>query len=148
MTKRQLAKFDNKRMYRPCFLVVDRESSSAISTRKLIIETAKFNVITAYSSTEAIDTLKRFPALDGVVTDSGMTDMECDTLIASLKAVRKEIPVVVICTPRGTPSKLADHSLETFDPKKLLDLLQKLQPEATAHIERRNEDLEEGYFKR
>jgi hypothetical protein len=74
--------------------------------------------------------------------------MECDTLIASLKAVRKEIPVVVICTPRGTPSKLADHSLETFDPKKLLDLLQKLQPEATAHIERRNEDLEEGYFKR
>lgn len=135
-------------MYRPCFLVVDRESSSAISTRKLIIETAKFNVITAYSSTEAIDTLKRFPALDGVVTDSGMTDMECDTLIASLKAVRKEIPVVVICTPRGTPSKLADHSLETFDPKKLLDLLQKLQPEATAHIERRNEDLEEGYFKR
>jgi CheY-like chemotaxis protein len=148
MAKRQLAKFDNKRMYRPCFLVVDRESSSAISTRKLIIETAKFNVITAYSSTEAIDTLKRFPALDGVVTDSGMTDMECDTLIASLKAVRKEIPVVVICTPRGTPSKLADHSLETFDPKKLLDLLQKLQPEATAHIERRNEDLEEGYFKR
>jgi CheY-like chemotaxis protein len=144
----RLAKSHNKSMYRPCFLVVDRESSSAISTRKLIIETAKFNVITAYSSQEAIDTLKRFPALDGVVTDSGMTDMACDSLIAALKAIRKEIPVVVICTPRGAPSKLADHSLETFDPKQLLAMLQKLQPEATAHIEKRNEDLEEGYFRR
>lgn len=135
-------------MYRPCFLVVDRESSSAISTRKLIIETAKFNVITAYSSQEAIDTLKRFPAMDGVVTDSGLTDMECDTLIAALKAIHSKIPVIVICTPRGTPCKLADHSLETFDPRQLLGLLQTLQPEATARIERRNEDLEEGYFKR
>ena len=47
-------------MLRPCYLVIDRETSNGISTRRLVIETeAKFNVITAYSSHEAIhDTLK------------------------------------------------------------------------------------------
>ena len=48
-------------MVRPCFLVIDREYASSISTRKLVIETAKLNVITAYSGAEAIETLKRFP---------------------------------------------------------------------------------------
>jgi hypothetical protein len=39
-------------MIRPCFLVVDQEHSGSISTRKLVIETAKFNVLTAYSGAE------------------------------------------------------------------------------------------------
>jgi hypothetical protein len=34
-------------MDRPCFLVVDQEYPGSISTRKLVIETGKFNVITA-----------------------------------------------------------------------------------------------------
>src|SRR6185312_12980336 len=66
-------------MIRPCFLVVDREFSANISTRKLIIETAKFNVITAYSGAEALETVQRFPAIDGVVLDIGLRDMSaCD----------------------------------------------------------------------
>ncbi|WP_263357763.1 response regulator [Acidicapsa ligni] len=134
-------------MIRPCFLVVDRETSSGISTRKLILETAKFNVITAYSSYEAIETLKKFPAIEGVVADSGMIDMPCEELISALKALRPDIPTVVICTPRGGICKTADHSLESFDPRLLLALLQKLHPVATAEIEKRNEDLEDGYFK-
>lgn len=134
-------------MIRPCYLVVDRETSSAISTRKLIIETAKFNVITAYSSKEAIETLKKFPAIDGVVTDAGMEDMPCEKLIDGLKAVNDKIPVIVICTPRQATCERADHTLESFDPKLLLALIEKLQPQATAEIEKRNEALEEGYFR-
>ncbi len=34
-------------MVRPCFLAVDREYALSLSARKLIIETAKLNVITA-----------------------------------------------------------------------------------------------------
>ena len=40
---------------RPCFIVVDPEHSDSISTRKLVIESAKLNVITAYSAAEALD---------------------------------------------------------------------------------------------
>jgi DNA-binding NtrC family response regulator len=135
-------------MIRPCYLVVDRETSSGISTRKLIIETAKFNVITAYNSREAIETLKKFPAIEGVVADAGMDDMHCDDLVKALKKIQPNIPVVIICTPRAVPCTIADHTLESFDPRLLLDLLKKLQPQAVAEIERRNEDLEDQFFKR
>ena len=134
-------------MIRPCFLIVDRETSGSISTRKLVIETAKFNVITAYSSKEAVTTLEKFPEIDLVVTDSGMFDMDCDVMITALKAVKPSIQVVVINTPRGSSCKLADYTLDTFDPKELLALLQRLQPVASAEIVRRNQDLEDTYFK-
>ncbi len=135
-------------MMRPCFLVVDRESSSSISTRKLIIETAKFNVITAYSSAEAVQTLAKFPAIDGVVADAGVDDMDCSDLISGLKRISPNVPVIIICTPRGKPCENADHMLESFDPRLLLSLLQRLQPEAVERIERRNEELEDEHFKR
>ena len=134
-------------MLRPCFLVVDRETSSAISTRKLIIETAKFNVITAYSSLEAIDTLRKFPNIDGVVADSGLPDMPCEELVDALKAIKPQITVIVVCTPRGTPCEQADHTLPSFDPRKLLALLENLHPQATKEIEKRNEDLEDGFVR-
>jgi hypothetical protein len=53
---------------RPCFLVIDREFPGSLSTRKLVLETAKFNVITVYSGREGLETLRRFPAIDGIVT--------------------------------------------------------------------------------
>jgi response regulator RpfG family c-di-GMP phosphodiesterase len=127
--------------------VIDRETSSGISTRKLIIETAKFNVITAYSSREAIQTLAKFPGLDGVVLDAGMEDMPTEELIAALKQLQPKITVILVCTPRYVPSKDADHTVESFDPRKLLALLEKLQPEAIAAIEKRNEDLEDAHFR-
>jgi DNA-binding NtrC family response regulator len=134
-------------MIRPCYLVVDRETPSGISTRKLIIETAKFNVITAYSSKEAIETLRKFPALDGAVTDSGMEDMPCEELVRALKKLQPKITVIVVCTPRHAQCAEADHTLESFDPRLLLALIEKLQPEAAAAIERRNEDLEEERYR-
>jgi response regulator RpfG family c-di-GMP phosphodiesterase len=134
-------------MIRPCYLVIDRETSSGISTRKLIIETAKFNVITAYSSKEAIETLSKYPALDGVVLDAGMDDMPTDDLITALKKLQPKITVIVVCTPRYAPCQNADHNLESFDPRRLLALLEKLQPEAIAAIEKRNEDLENAHFR-
>ena len=41
-------------MIRPCFLIVDQEYAGSISTRKLVIETAKLNVLTAYSPARSL----------------------------------------------------------------------------------------------
>lgn len=133
-------------MLRPCFLVIDRETSSSISTRKLILETAKFNVITAYSSEEAIQTLKKYPALDGIVADAITSDLPCEDLVEALKEINPTIPVIVVATPRCVPSKRADYVLDSFDPRTLLGLLQSIFPEATRQIEKRNEDLEDAYL--
>ena len=128
-------------MGRPCFLVVDREFASSISTRKLVIETAKFNVITAYSSREAVETLERFPAMTAAVVDAGMRDMPCDDLVHALKTIRGDIPVIVISAPGTDGCVVADHHLESFEPGRLLELLRSLVPEAARQIESQDAEL-------
>jgi len=130
-------------MIRPCFLVVDPEHSGSISTRKLVIESAKFNVITAYSSQEAIETFKKFPAVDGVVIDSDMEDMSTDKFVQTIKKLNSKLPVIVVGYPSKGNSDAADHQLETFEPRRLLDLLQRLCPESTSEISNRERKLEE-----
>ena len=129
-------------MTRPCFLVIDREYACSISTRKLVIETAKLNVITAYSSEEAIQTLKRFPAVNGVVMDANLSDMSGDVLVQILKAIQPTIVVVAISGPGRDHCEHADHHLDTFEPARLLELLKQLEPENSAAIEARNEALD------
>jgi CheY-like chemotaxis protein len=134
-------------MSRPCFIVVDREYAANISTRKLIIETAKFNVITAYSGREAIETVERFPAVDGVVMDGGVRDMPAADVIHQIKKRYPKIPVILICAPGPNDCREADHHLEFFDPASLLELLQNLLPRETEEIQDRNQQLsaeEEG----
>jgi CheY-like chemotaxis protein len=128
-------------MVRPCFLVIDREYSGSISTRKLVIETAKFNVITAYSALEALDTFQTFPRLNGIVLDAGIRDMACCDLVARLKQIDAKLPIVVISAPGTHECSQADYQLESFEPAKLLALLQSLVPAETAAIEKRNEQL-------
>jgi CheY-like chemotaxis protein len=128
-------------MTRPCFLVVDREYSGSISTRKLVIETAKFNVLTAYSAREAVDVLRKFPAVNGMVIDAGIEDMDCCVLIEKLKEISPAAPVILISWPGAKGCKRADHQLESFDPARLLSLLQKLEPEETAAINQQDVSL-------
>lgn len=126
------------RMLRPCFLVVDREHSGSISTRKLVIETAKFNVITAYSGAEAVEALMKFPRVDGVVLDVGVRDIPCGELIQRLKEIQPKLTVVAI-GKHGCHG--ADHNVDSFDPKSLLGLLENLHSSETAEILHQDEVL-------
>lgn len=128
-------------MPRPCFLVLDREFSGNISTRKLVLETSKFNVITAYSGREAIETVERFPAIDAAVLDAGVRDLQIEDVAQRIKQLKPKIPIIVICAPGGFTCPDADYHLEYFDPEELLKLLQQLFPHATQAIRARNEEL-------
>ena len=101
------------------------------------------NVITAYSSQEAIETLEMFPAVHGVVLDAGMKDMPCGELVEHLKRLKPQVPVVVIGTPRQRKCSGEDHFLESFEIPPLLELLKKLEPEKMKSIVKRDEDLAE-----
>jgi CheY-like chemotaxis protein len=128
-------------MIRPCFLVIDREFPGSISTRKLVIETAKFNVLTAYSGQEALEVFHRFPAVTGVVLDGGLEDVSCTEVAREIKKLQPSVPIIVIAAPgfKGCPD--ADYQLESFEPAKLLEVLRGIKPEASAEIEARNEQL-------
>ena len=73
-------------MNRPCFLVIDREFPGSVSTRKLVIETAKFNVLTAYSGKEALEIFTTFPGRNGstaiFITPNGARCLYCANHVA------------------------------------------------------------------
>jgi response regulator RpfG family c-di-GMP phosphodiesterase len=127
-------------MIRPCFLVVDKEHAVSISTRKLVIETAKLNVITAYSSQEAIETLQVFPAVHGAVLEGSMRDMPCTELIASLRSIKPDLPIIVI---GGAYEGGSVNHVDHFDPQTLVAVLKKLRPEEARAIERHEAKLME-----
>ena len=131
-------------MVRPCFLVIDREHSGSMSTRKLVIESAKFNVITAFSGAEAIETFKVFPAVDGVVVDEALSDLPCADLVRTLKEIKPGVAVVAVGSPGSTRCTEADHHLESFAPEVLVALLRRLEKGRTALIETQNRELAEA----
>ena len=133
-------------MVRPCFLVVDREFPGSISTRKLVLETAKFNVITAYSGREALEVVRRFPAIDGVVIDGELEDIPSEYVTQELKKVEPRMPVVVICAPGFDDCPSADVHVESFQPAKLLEALRDLKPRESAEIELHDEQISKEHL--
>ncbi len=109
---------------RPCFLVLDQEYPGSISTRKLVIETAKLNVITAYSPDEALETLTRFPNVNGVVVDTELGRRKCENFIDEMLALRADIPIVTVSPGGNNPCGKEQYHVSNFDPRRLLDVLQ------------------------
>jgi len=128
-------------MVRPCLLIIDREHSASISTRKLVIESAKFNVITAYSGTEALETFERFPNVDGMVLNSTIHDVPCEQIVATIRARTPHAPIIVVQGPGAQSCAGASHYVDSFDPATLLELLHKLFPREVQIIEQQDDAL-------
>ena len=117
--------------HRLAFLVVEVEPSQALSTRKLLLESAKHNVLTAHSGKEGIEMLKRFPHVDAITIDAGLRDMDCEDIARRMRQIRRKTPIVAM-TPRvGGKCKWADHTISSYEPRQLLELLQELGGRST-----------------
>jgi len=99
-----------------------------ISTRKLVIETAQMNVITAYSSQEAVATLKRFPNVDGIVLDKDVEGMSCQELMRQLWAVRADLPIVTVSPSGYDRCGGEQYHCSSHNPQALLEQLKKICP--------------------
>lgn len=121
---------------RPCFLVLDQEYPGSISTRKLVIETAKLNVITAYGPDEALETLSRFPNVDGIVIDTELGRRTCQELIAEIHGIREDVPIVTVSPGGNDPCGQEQYHVSNFDPRRLLDVLQEICSEDSELNER------------
>lgn len=125
---------------RPCFLVVDSEHASSISTRKLVLETAKYNVITVYSCEEATRTLERFPLVHAIVINGIMQDGCASSFLESASRMPGIKLVVVGEGPMAEGPREPDAIVESFAPPKLLEALQRLFPkEAKRLLDHENE---------
>lgn len=113
---------------RPALLVAEQEPDSALSTRKLVLETAKFNVITAHSLPEAEEAMRLMAAgLAGLVVTSTLgPEDDCATLAQSFKKTKPNGPVIYLSPSGFQECRWAEHQLSTYEPEKLLNLARKL----------------------
>lgn len=128
-------------MTRPCFIVLDREHSGTISMRKLVIESDKFNVITAYSGREALETFERFPAVDAMILNAAIPDLSCGEVITTIRSRAPRLPIIVVQGPGGPECPGAAHYIDSFDPVQLIELLRRLFPRATEAIKQQDHAL-------
>jgi len=107
--------------------MIEPEPPQAISARKLVLETAKFNVITAYSGKEGVALLKDFPKVSAVIIHGETRDPSCDDLVDEIKGkLNSATPIVVLTARTAFRCKGADHHVSSYEPTELLQLLREL----------------------
>ncbi len=111
-----------KQMARPTFLVAEPRPDEGISARKLVLETALFNVITAYDGPEALELLAKYPEVEAVVVHSGLGAAHYRQIIAAAVAQRPDRLVVLVSPGNHAKDPAAHHHLSSHDPKHLLNL--------------------------
>ena len=107
-------------MPRPTLLVAEPEPRQALSVRKLVLETGKFNVLTAHSTREAIDLFSLFPNVSASVLVGGDT-IDCDAIAQHIKHSDSKIAVIFLQGRIGAVCHASDHRLASDEPEKLLD---------------------------
>ena len=75
---------------RPIILVADPPDPEALSTRKLVLESAKFNVLTATSLQEADEILDSCPVTAAIFHDRMLGENDPAAIVARLK---KKVPI-------------------------------------------------------
>lgn len=110
---------------RPTIIVAEAEPGQALSTRKLVLETAKFNVLTAHSTDEALDIFQSFPNASCLVAVDGDT-IDCERILKFARTIRDDIPLVALSPRQAFKCAPANHHLSSYDPEALVQLMRKL----------------------
>jgi hypothetical protein len=103
-------------------LMIEPEQPEALSARKLVVETEKHNVITAYNTDTGLDLLRRFPNVDAVIVHAHCI-LEHPDLLKTIKSIVPITPLVVAC-PNGTKAPPeADFTVDSHRPDAMVQLL-------------------------
>jgi CheY-like chemotaxis protein len=121
-------------MPRPTLLVAEPEPEQALSVRKLVLETGKFNVLTAHSSREALDIFHLFPNISAAIL-VGDTDINCSDVARHIKSATNNPPIIYLHASIGGHCAAADHHLSSHEPELLLELVRSLlgDPRSNEH---------------
>src|SRR5690242_11696681 len=112
-------------MRRPTLIVAEPEPGQALSTRKLVLETAKFNVLTAHSTDEAFDVFQSFPNAGCLIAVESDT-VDCERILKFARTIRQDIQLIALSPRSAFRCTYADHHLSSHDPEALVQLVRKL----------------------
>jgi CheY-like chemotaxis protein len=117
---------------RPAFIVAEPEPEQALSSRKLLLETFKFNVITAHSVTETLELVRLFPNADALIVHCGLPNFDSGDAIQEVKEMAPELPIIAL-TPTERDLEWADYVVQSHSPQELLTLVQKVFGDPRKH---------------
>jgi DNA-binding NarL/FixJ family response regulator len=111
----------------PCFLLVEPGMPEGLSARKLMLETKKYNVISAYLAEHAVQSFAAFPNVDAVVIHSEMRDLPWHEIVEQMRGIAK-LKRLVVLTPH--PDALTVHECDavvsSYHPEELLSELKRI----------------------
>jgi DNA-binding response OmpR family regulator len=110
---------------RPAFIVAEPEPEQAISARKLLLETFKFNVITAHSVHETLEIVRLFPNANALIVHCRLPNFDSAEAIKTVRKTLPKLPVIAL-TPTDSELKWADYVVHSHHPQELLALVQRL----------------------
>src|SRR5438270_5402201 len=108
------------------FLIIEAERVDGLSTRKLLLESAKHNVLTAYSSNEGEEMYKRFPNVDAVCIEAELPDRKSSDVAESIRKVNPKIRIIGLSPRLAALCEWADKTIDSHDPNALLEALEKM----------------------
>jgi hypothetical protein len=103
-------------------LMIEPEQPEALSARKLVVETAKHNVITAYDGEVGLDLLRRFPNVDAVLVHTHLLGQH-PGILGDIRKIAPR-PVLIVASPVGLATRSeADFVVDSHRPDALVQLL-------------------------
>jgi len=105
--------------------MIDVEMPEGLSTRKMLIESLKHNVLSAYSAEEGIELATRND-VDLVMLDPKLNDVTCREVSRRIHEIKPHVPVLVVAPTPYTECDGADVTISSFSPADLVDYLREL----------------------
>jgi DNA-binding response OmpR family regulator len=96
-----------------------------LSVRKLVLETAKYNVLTAYPTREAVDIFQLFPNMNVAVLVMSK-EIDCERIATHIKETTDKIVIVALTAHIGGKCASVDHMLSSHEPEQLIALMRSL----------------------
>jgi len=107
-------------------LIIESERTDGLSTRKLLLESAKHNVVTAYSGKEGVEMYKRFPNVDAVCIEAELPDLKSSAVAEGIRKLNPKVRIVGLSPRLAARCEWADETIDSHDPNALLEVLEEM----------------------
>jgi response regulator RpfG family c-di-GMP phosphodiesterase len=103
-------------------LMIEEEQPEGLSARKLVVETAKHNVLTAYNAKDGLELARRFPKVDAIMVHARLLERTPD-LLEQTKSLCPGKPVILASPYPDDGRPEADYVVDSHRPHDLVKLL-------------------------
>lgn len=93
-----------------------------------MLETAKHNVLTAYSAADGIALMQRFPAVDAAVVHAMIGNNSYKSVVEQIRKVREDVPIILISPSGSDHCPTCAAVISSHEPRLLLETLEEFFP--------------------